>query len=327
MTRRFSMLLAGAAALVLTACGYIGPPLYPALNVPVIVTDLAAVERGDGFDVTFTIPSLTTEGLAVKSLGSIDLRVGPNTGNPFRVEQWAASAARETVPTPSRPGPVQTRIPLHGFVGKEVVFAVRISNEKGRYSDWSNLFTVPVLAPLAQPAGLAWENVAEGVRLKWTEPNVTSFKIFRKETGDPEPSQIGTSDQPDYSDKTAVSGKTYQYWVQGVHDKAESEAAGPISATPKDEFPPAVPTNITATAGLNAIELSWSRNEEPDFHGYRIYRSEGDGPFKLIAADIQAPNYSDKGVESGKHYRYAVTSVDETGNESTRSQVVEATAP
>jgi hypothetical protein len=327
MTRRFSMLLAGAAALVLTACGYIGPPLYPALNVPVIVTDLAAVERGDGFDVTFTIPSLTTEGLAVKSLGSIDLRVGPNTGNPFRVEQWAASAARETVPTPSRPGPVQTRIPLHGFVGKEVVFAVRISNEKGRYSDWSNLFTVPVLAPLAQPAGLAWENVAEGVRLKWTEPNVTSFKIFRKETGDPEPSQIGTSDQHDYSDKTAVSGKTYQYWVQGVHDKAESEAAGPISATPKDEFPPAVPTNITATAGLNAIELSWSRNEEPDFHGYRIYRSEGDGPFKLIAADIQAPNYSDKGVESGKHYRYAVTSVDETGNESTRSQVVEATAP
>jgi len=321
------MLLAGAAALVLTACGYIGPPLYPALNVPVIVTDLAAVERGDGFDVTFTIPSLTTEGLAVKSLGSIDLRVGPNTGNPFRVEQWAASAARETVPTPSRPGPVQTRIPLHGFVGKEVVFAVRISNEKGRYSDWSNLFTVPVLAPLAQPAGLAWENVAEGVRLKWTEPNVTSFKIFRKETGDPEPSQIGTSDQHDYSDKTAVSGKTYQYWVQGVHDKAESEAAGPISATPKDEFPPAVPTNITATAGLNAIELSWSRNEEPDFHGYRIYRSEGDGPFKLIAADIQAPNYSDKGVESGKHYRYAVTSVDETGNESTRSQVVEATAP
>ena len=156
---------------------------------------------------------------------------------------------------------------------------------------------------------------------------MTSFKIFRKETGDPEPSQIGTSDQHDYSDKTAVSGKTYQYWVQGVHDKAESEAAGPISATPKDEFPPAVPTNITATAGLNDIELSWSRNEEPDFHGYRIYRSEGDGPFKLIAADIQAPNYSDKGVESGKHYRYAVTSVDETGNESTRSQVVEATAP
>jgi fibronectin type 3 domain-containing protein len=301
--------------------------LYPALNVPVLVTDLAAVERGDGFDITFTIPSLTTEGLQVTSLGSIDLRLGPNNLNPFRVERWAASATHETIPSPDKPGPVQARIPLHGLVGQEVVFAVRISNAKGRFSEWSNLFTVTVVPPLEKPSALAWKNIAEGVRLTWSAPNEPAFHIFRKETDDPEPSQTGASDKPEYTDTTAVPGKTYQYWIQGVHDKAESEAAGPITATPKDEFPPAVPSNITATAGLNAIELSWSRNEEPDFHGYRVYRALGDGAFELVAADIQPPNYSDKAVEAGKRYRYAITAVDETGNESNRSQIVEATAP
>ncbi len=319
--------LLGCAGLLLTACGYVGPPLYPALNVPVLVTDLAAVERGDGFDVSFTIPALTTEGLQVTSLGSIDLRVGPNKGNPFRVEQWAASATHEAIPTPTKPGPVQARIPLHGFAGQEVVFAVRISNAKGRFSDWSNLFPVQVIPPLEKPTGLAFANVPEGARLSWSAPNEPSFRIFRKESEDPEPSQIGTSDKPEYVDKGVVSGKIYDYWVQGVHDKAESEAAGPITATPKDVFPPAVPTNITATGGLSAIELSWARNEEPDFHGYRVYRALGDGPFELIAADVQPPNYSDRTVESGKRYRYVITAVDENNNESNRSAVVEATAP
>jgi hypothetical protein len=288
---------------------------------------LAVVERGDGFDVTFTIPSLTTEGLAVTSLGSIDLRVGPNQINPFRVEQWAATATREAVPAPTSPGKVEKRIPLHGFVGQEVVFAVRISNAKGRFSGWSNLFTVPVIPPLVKPTGLTAASTAEGVQLKWTAPNETSFRIFRKENDDPEPAQLGSSEKPEYIDKTAVYGKHYEYWVQGFQDKAESETAGPESITPIDTFPPAVPTNVTATAGLNAIELSWSRNEESDFHGYRIYRAVGDGPFQLIAADVQPPNYSDRTVESGKHYRYTVSAVDAANNESNRSQVVEATAP
>jgi hypothetical protein len=326
MTRGLSILL-GCAGLMLSACGYIGPPLYPALNVPVVTTDLAAVERGDGFDVSFTIPALTTEGMAVTSLGAIDLRVGPNKGNPFKVGEWAASARHETVATPSKPGPLQTRISLHGFIGQEVVFAVRISNARGRFSDWSNLFTVQVVPPLAKPADLTWANVPEGARLNWSAPNEKSFRIFRKESDDPEPSQIGTSDKAEYVDNKTVSGKTYEYWIQGVQDKAESEAAGPIGVTPKDEFPPAVPANMTATAGLSAIELSWARNEEPDFHGYRVYRATGDGAFEAIAADVQAPNYSDRAVETGKRYRYAVTAVDETGNESKRSEIVEAIAP
>jgi fibronectin type 3 domain-containing protein len=301
--------------------------LYPALNVPVLVTDLAAVERGDHFDVTFTIPSLTTEGLPVTSLGTIDLRVGPNKSTSFRVEQWAPAAVHETIPTPSKPGPVQASIPLHDFVGQDVIMAVRISNAKGRFSDWSNLFPIQVVASLAKPSNLIAKDVPDGVRVQWSAPNENSFRVFRKEKEEPEPAQVGTSEQPEYVDKSIVYGKSYEYWVQAVHNKAESETAGPIPITPEDKFAPAVPTNLTAIAGLSAIELSWARNEERDFHHYRVYRATGDGPFERIADNVQAPNYSDRTVEAGKRYRYAVSAVDETGNESDRSRAVEATAP
>ena len=41
---------------------------------------------------------------------------------------------------------------------------------------------------------------------------------------------------------------------------------------------------------------------------------------------VEAPNYSDRRVASGKRYRYAISAVDLLGNESARSQPVEAAA-
>jgi fibronectin type 3 domain-containing protein len=41
---------------------------------------------------------------------------------------------------------------------------------------------------------------------------------------------------------------------------------------------------------------------------------------------IDAPAYGDRQVEAGKRYRYTVSSVDQAGNESARSEAVEATA-
>ena len=41
----------------------------------------------------------------------------------------------------------------------------------------------------------------------------------------------------------------------------------------------------------------------------------------------EAPSYSDKQVESGKQYRYAVSAFDKTGNESKRSDEIAVAAP
>ena len=63
------------AVLMLSGCGYIGEPMYPLVNIPKRVTDLAAVERGAAIIYQFTLPSLTTEGKRAK-IGRVEIRAG-----------------------------------------------------------------------------------------------------------------------------------------------------------------------------------------------------------------------------------------------------------
>ena len=323
-----SISAAAIACAALTGCGYVGEPLYPALNIPTRISDLSAVERGNKIDVAFTIPPLTTEGLAVKTIGSIDLRVGPKSGtNGFQAEQWAAFAKRIDLPAPEHPGLVRAEIPIQEFLGQEVIVSVRVGNAKGRVSEWSNLAVVSVQAPLATPANFRLTPVAEGVRLDWDAPNQPRFRVYRRAGQESSPAELATVEKPEYIDTTTEYGKTYAYYVQGVNGTTESEVAGPEIIQPHDTFPPATPAGVTASAGINSIELAWERNTEPDFKEYRVLRSTEAGPFEKIADSIEAPNYSDSRIESGKHYRYQIVAVDQAGNPSKPSEPVEATAP
>jgi hypothetical protein len=313
---------------IMVGCGSVGEPLYPALNIPTRVSDLSAVERGGQIDMTFTIPAQTTEGLALKTIGKIELRMGPNTeGASFEVNRWAAGAQQVDVAPPTAPGFVRKTIPAQTFAGKDEVVAVRVANEKGRFSGWSNVVTVSVEQPLATPSNFKAEPAPQGVQLSWTAPGSTKFNIYRKTEEEKTPTLLASSDQPNYLDATAEFGKTYEYYVEGAHDKTVTEVAGPANIALRDIFPPAVPTGLTASAGVGAVELAWERNTEPDFKEYRVFRAEGDGPFVQIAAGLDAPTYSDHMVESGKRYRYQVSAADQNGNVSQPSSPVEVTVP
>src|SRR5258708_2247295 len=197
-------------SLLLAGCGSVGEPLYPALNIPMPVTDLSAVERGDKLDINFTIPPRSTEGLLLKEIGSVELRVGPNAGNEFRADAWAASAKRLDVPVTAQVGAVHVETLAQEFIGKEVLVAVRIGNARGRMSQWSNIAILAVEQPLATPANLHAEGVVQGVRLTWIAPNQTSFRIYRKAGEEKEPSLLASSDKPEYIDATTEYGKTYE---------------------------------------------------------------------------------------------------------------------
>jgi hypothetical protein len=58
------------AVVFMSGCGYVGEPMYPALNIPVRIVDLGAVERGDNLEVSFSIPAVTTEGMVIKKAGA-----------------------------------------------------------------------------------------------------------------------------------------------------------------------------------------------------------------------------------------------------------------
>jgi len=321
------VLVALAVALVTTGCGYVGEPMPPLANVPAKVTDLAVVQRGSRIMVQFTIPSVTTEGMDIKDPVKLDLRIGA-AGEPFDAVAWTAHA--KVIPdAPVKTGQARYEIPAAEWIGKEAIVAVRVIGARGKEAGWSSFVILPVVAAPETPAAVTATATAEGVRLAWRASGA-SFRVFRRTTTGFVPA--GTVQQPQWTDTTTEFGKAYTYVVQtigalGNNKEVESELSAEVTITPVDTFPPAAPSGLAPSAAANTIELAWERNTESDLAGYRIYRALDGGALEKLADVNQVPSYSDRKVEHGKTYRYAITAVDQAGNESARTAPAEVRLP
>lgn len=306
----FSLLLAG--------CGYVGETLPPALNLPVRIVNLSAVERGSKIVIQFTAPVKTTEGMVLKQPPEFDLRIGPSL-----------DSARRLPNVPNGKPIVRIETPAAEWYGKDVVIGVKALNSRGRDAGWSNLVTLAVIPAPATPGALRVENVAAGVRLTWSGQG-GAFRVFRRDASG-SPALLATADKPVFTDTTSEYGKSYRYFVQAIAKagdaQAESEPSEEVTITPEDKFAPAVPTGLSAVISTKSIELVWDRNTEPDLAGYHVFRAMADGPLQLLTGTLDAPSYSDSKVESGMKYRYAVSAIDKLSNESAQSEPVEAVAP
>jgi hypothetical protein len=310
------------AALLCAGCGYVGDPLPPLANVPGHITDLAAIQRGGRLIVHFTPPTQTTEGSAIKAPLKLDLRIGTAMAQ-FRAEDWAAAALR--IPAaPVKNGLAEYEVPLADLVGKDVTIGARAIGSNGKDSGWSNFVNLPIVPPPAVPAEVKPDATADGVRLTW-QGGPGSYRVFRRAGDEKSYGPPASVTAPEWVDAQAEFGKTYHYLVQrtvpvgaGV---AESDLSAEVTITPKDTFAPAAPTGVRTIAAAGSVELTWERNTEADLAGYRVYRATGDGAFEKLD-DVQVPAYSDRKVEAGKTYRYALSAVDQAGNESARSAAV-----
>lgn len=314
-----------AAFLLLSGCGYEGDPKPPALMRPLKASDLSAVEHGSKIIVTFTLPGQTTEGLPIHPAPDVELRVGA-TPSPWNQDTWVAGSDR--VPVPSQPpatskAPLARRVEIDAakYVGKPAVIGVRVHGPKGRDDGWAT-FGIDVVPTLAAPQDLKAVDAPNAVHLTWVG-DAPSYRVFHR-LGDGDWVPIGTSTTSSFDDKTFEYGKTWQYYVQGTRSAgdgtAESEASPSISFTPKDIFPPAVPTGLTVITGAKSAELSWDAVTDADLAGYRVYRNG-----VRVADALTMNSYSDKDVVSGSKYSYQVSSVDLVGNESARSAAFEIT--
>ncbi|ADW67495.1 fibronectin type III domain-containing protein [Granulicella tundricola] len=143
-------------------------------------------------------------------------------------------------------------------------------------------------------------------------------------------------------DPTVKPLDTYTYTAQRIRTVTLGrhtldlfgEPSAPVTLTNRDTFPPHAPTGLASVAGGGfnsppSIDLSWEPNTEHDLLGYNLYRAETPaGPFrKLNATPLPGPSYRDLAVEPGHPYLYRVTSIDETGNESSPSATIKDTLP
>jgi len=324
---------AALCVLLLAACGYVGEPLPPALMIPVGIEDLGAAERGDAIVIECTLPDMTTEGIAMGRLGEVELRIG-QPPNPWNKAEWLDTAKRVETPEPPVPGPLHVEVPASEWAGHEVIIGVRISSPRGRWSGWSNLVSLSVAEPLPVPQNMNAVAVTEGVRITWDfeddRPGVR-FRVFRRLEDSAAELQLGETPEREWVDVGTEYGETYIYQVMALEsvgdDVAESELTPAVQITLEDRFPPPSPEGLTAIAGVNAIELAWEPSPEAGAVTYRLFRAAAGRDFEAIAGQLTAPVYSDMAVTSGSLYRYAVSAVDASGNESEPSVAVEQTAP
>ena len=312
--------------LLLTACGYVGPVVPPSPEIPNAITNLAVVERGDRLVVNFDTPPRTTDDLAIKTFSEIDLRIGPAIV-PFDFERWEASATQYELPIPPRndpddpkPLPMSKALPVSGWEGKRIAVLVRTAVKKSdHYSQWSNRVVMNVVAPL-KPPEISVKATKEGFMVTWpVEAPGFHYRILRTGPTDKTPVEVGTADAPPYVDTSSQWDTRYTYAVVSQQDSAESLPSKPATIESADVFPPAVPASITALAGPDSVEVSWSRSPDADLKGYYVYRSESGGAWVRQGDLITLPTFSDHNVQHGKIFRYAVTAVDQKGNESEKS--------
>lgn len=314
------------AVLATVGCGYVGGPQLPLANVPEKITDLAAVQRGDTIIVHFTVPTHTTESVAIRPPVKLDLRIGTASEN-FNTDEWATHAKAVSSPQ-LKDGIATYRVPAAEWTGKEVVIGARAIGSNGKQAGWSNYAAVPVVARPEIPSALAFTNTPAGIQVSWTGRG-DHFRLLRRNTGDQNLSAVAnTVDGHEWTDSAVENGKSYDYQVQALVDLgnqkvAESELSEIKSQTYEDKFPPAAPTGLQADPTPNSVALVWESNTEPDLAGYRVYRSVGDRPFEKVADVNAVPSYSDNMIEHGKTYHYAVTAIDKANNESNRSAPVE----
>ncbi len=321
-------LLVVIPAVWLSGCAYVGEPLPPALNVPRAPTELTAEQVGSQLTARFRLPVETTEALPV-DVKKLEVRAGaadsPEAAPPVEpVRRIDGGFAQADLQVPA------------DWTGRPILVAARVASRQGKWSAWSNTVRLTVAAPLAPVAELRHEATGGGLKLRWKASGREAVEVRSErrweaggEAAQWEEAGVMNEAAGEWTDSPARFGESRRYRVEPRLSAAVRGAPVETAAiTPEDRFAPAVPAGLQAVTGLGSIELTWDRPADADLAGFRVYRAEGGvGEWKALGGQAPAANFSDRTVEKGAVYRYAVTSVDLKGNESARSEAVTATAP
>jgi hypothetical protein len=333
------------ALLASSACGRKTTPLVPDSPRPEAIKVIKAVTRGPVVFLSWQLPARNVEGKSIhpSNIRKILIdRAEPVQDHKKARYKRAAEIYVEELPPSRLRNNVATWADENVRYGQTYLYRLRSESARG-VSPWSEEVRVVPQLSLAAPKGLAAARGDSNIRLTW-EPVRTwldgrptegfiGYNVYRgtdKGVHDETPLNGEPITAASYKDSTTVNEQTYYYIVRAVDGPAprgqESPDSEEVSATPRDLTPPARPTGLTVVAGVGRVFLTWNENQQADLAGYRVYRStrSGRGYERLTDKLLNRTTFSDEDVTSGVVYYYVVTAVDQSGNESARSEEKQA---
>lgn len=341
--------------LLVVACGKRGDPRPPVPLIPQATSDLVVTQRANRVILSWSYPSLTTSGRSLPGVRRIVVNryseeLPPSSASavpPLTPAQFAKLGTRiDSIEgldlakaTAGARLMYEDSPPFRSASGRPVrlTYAVVTEGTSAR-SEQSNLTVIAPLDVAVAPSKLTATANGEGVALTWeapktaatnpqAQPVIVGYNIYRDDVEElktpvnPQPVKDTTfTDVPSYGEHT--------YRVTAVAaagpPRIESEPSPVATVVFKDLQPPPPPNGLTALLETSQVRLVWDPVDVPDLAGYKIYRIEGFGVTELkdLAGFLMTPkpysqtNYVDPTVLKGISYRYEVTAVDKSGNES-----------
>ncbi len=347
------------AVLALAGCGKQGAIVPPERRIPLPPSDMRASVDDRVIVVRFVAPRNRVDNSRLRDLTLMRLfrREEPPEGalkpamrSGERVVGYEEIARIELgVPPPANvqlsDGAVVVKDEKRLSFGRRYAYAATAEDTSGRISAPSAPMAITFLAAPASPPGLVAQAGDKQVSLRWDAPTTLidgapasgelRYIILRGAgEGGLAPITPAPIAATTYTDTAVENETTYRYAVRGVRVEAAGSASGPasepVAATPINTTPPSAPTRLVAIPAADSVRLAWNASPDVNVAQYAIYRAEGTGPFTRVAtAPALTTIYTDRDVQSGRTYRYAVTALSRAKhqNESSRSNEVTVTLP
>ena len=200
----------------------------------------------------------------------------------------------------------------------------------GRNGDRRTSRTSCAVVPKAPPAAPEQVTVTprgDGIQVEWTPAagTVAGYNVYRRGA------QERSNGKPVHTAGAAGEELARQHGPVRPELHLQRDGPLPAPAADRERASRASTRSTTSTASRRRRRPSWWRwprragsawsggaSEAEDVAGYIVYRRVGDsGKFERVTPKpVEAAEYVDTAVGSGKTYTYRVTAVDQAGNES-----------
>ena len=187
------------------------------------------------------------------------------------------------------------------------------------------------------PSNISGMSEGRRVTIDWQYPiqedspetgNVIRFKTFYRDTESGETVDatdailVRTRDENEYRKYINVPrlNREYEFWVEAVDISGQSTESESVILQIEDNVPPPIITDVEASATEDyQSEIVWPVSTELDLAGYHVYMARADEEeYTRLTEELLSPlqtSYLHESAEPGVQYRYAVTAMDQNGNE------------
>jgi hypothetical protein len=288
--------------LLLAGCGKVGAPLPPFIRIPERVTDLTVRQDGNNLILTWTNPATYVDSSEATDLAQIQIRE-----NEIIVMNVQATG----------PGKIQTAvIPVGASLDSSRSFSVTSETTRGRVSQVSNTATITPIAVPGKVLRLRAVVDQRRITLIWDRPQdhpelAEAYRVSRIA-----PAETQFVSETRYDDLRYRPGEMYAYEVTAMRGMVAGDGPESIAIVIEDKTAPQVPDGLDIVVSDTGAFVTWAANAETDLAGYRIFRNA----MPVTDRPTTTNSFFDADYRAG--FSYAVSAVDEFGNESGRSSPI-----